>query len=130
MAGRQARARDGGGGGATPLTHTHPTTNNTNETQTDLTITRDGRLVDKTSGREVVDMGSRADVAVAALRGQLDPPEWAEVRCVVSCRAFDDVDGAAVMLLCCALAHCSLARALSHSLRARSPPKTTTQQKQ
>lgn len=47
--------------------------------------TKDGSvLVDSTTGKVINDFGAtRFDVAVRALRGELDPPSWTEVRCCV-----------------------------------------------
>ena len=49
---------------------------------TDLYIDDRGNLVDTKSGKVINDFGAtRFDVAVRALRGELDPPKWVEVRC-------------------------------------------------
>lgn len=43
----------------------------------DLRITENGILIDEKTGKEVNEFGAtRWDVAVRALRGELDPPQW------------------------------------------------------
>ncbi|GFR44038.1 hypothetical protein Agub_g5198 [Astrephomene gubernaculifera] len=45
----------------------------------DLAISEDGFLIDTKTGKMINEMGAtRFDVAVRALRGELDPPDWVE----------------------------------------------------
>ncbi|GLC37165.1 hypothetical protein PLESTB_000987000 [Pleodorina starrii] len=59
-----------------------PSTSNTDDLPPELQglqINEDGFLIDTKTGKVINEMGAtRFDVAVRALRGELDPPEWVE----------------------------------------------------